>query len=64
VLVRLRGQPILQCRVGNENMPDEEIAQNVQAVIGRIEGKLKRGIKNIRSIRLKTTMGPPVKVRT
>jgi len=64
VLVRLRGQPLLQCRVGNENMPDEEIAKNVQMVIGRIEGKLKRGIKNIRSIRLKTTMGPPVKVRT
>jgi len=63
VLVRLRGQPILQCRVGNENMPDEEIAQNVQAIIRRIEGKLKRGIKNIRSIHLKTTMGPPVKVR-
>lgn len=63
VLVRLRGQPVLQCRVGNENMPDEEIAQNVQAIIRRIEGKLKRGIKNIRSIRLKTTMGPPVKVK-
>jgi large subunit ribosomal protein L1 len=64
VLVRLRGQPVLQCRVGNENMPDEEITQNVQAVIRRIEGKLKRGIKNIRSIHLKTTMGPPVKVKT
>lgn len=64
VLVRLRGQPVLQCRVGNENMPDEEIAQNVQAVIRRVEGKLKRGIKNIRSIHLKTTMGSPVKVRT
>jgi len=64
LLVRLRGQPVLQCRVGNENMPDEEITQNVQAVIRRIEGKLKRGIKNIRSIHLKTTMGPPVKVKT
>jgi len=64
LLVRLRGQPVLQCRIGNENMPDEEITQNVQAVIRRIEGKLKRGIKNIRSIHLKTTMGPPVKVKT
>ena len=62
VLVRLRGQPVLQCRVGNENMPNEEIAENVQAVMGRIEGKLKRGIKNIRSIYLKTTMGPSFKV--
>ncbi|MGQ9460946.1 MAG: 50S ribosomal protein L1 [Candidatus Bathyarchaeaceae archaeon] len=63
VLVRLRGQPVLQCRVGNENMPDEEIAQNVQAVIKMIEGKLKKGIKNIRSIHLKTTMGLSVKVK-
>ena len=62
VLVRLRGQPVLQCRVGNENMSNEEIAENVQAVMGRIEGKLKRGVKNIRSIYLKTTMGSSFKV--
>jgi len=62
VLLRMRGQPVLQCRVGNENMVDKEIAENAQVVVGRIEGKLKRGIKNIRSIHLKTTMGPQVKV--
>ncbi len=64
VLIRLRGQPVLQCRVGAENILDEQIAENVQAIIRRIEGKLKRGIKNIRSICLKTTMGPPVKIKT
>ena len=63
VLVRLRGQPVLQCGVGNENMSDEEIAENVQTVIRRVEGKLKRGIKNIRSVNLKTTMGPLVKIK-
>jgi len=62
VLLRMRGQPVLQCRVGNEDMADEEIAENIQAVVRRIEGKLKRGIKNIRSIHLKTTMGTPIKV--
>ena len=62
VLLRIRGQPVLQCRVGNENMADEEIAENIQAVERRIEGKLRRGIKNIRSIHLKTTMGSPIKV--
>lgn len=62
VQVRLRGQPILQCVVGTEEMGDKEIAENVMAVIRRIEGKLKRGIKNVRSISLKTTMGPPVKI--
>jgi large subunit ribosomal protein L1 len=62
VLLRMRGQPVLQCRVGNENMADEEMAENIQVVVRRIEGKLKRGIKNIGSIHLKTTMGTPVKV--
>lgn len=59
----MRGQPVLQCRVGAENMADEEIAENIQAVIRRIEGKLKKGIKNIRSVNIKTTMGPSIKIR-
>lgn len=63
VLVRLRGQPVLQCSIGNEKMSDDEITENVQAVIRRLEGKLKRGIKNIRSVGLKTTMGHPVRIK-
>ena len=63
VLIRLRGQPVLQCSVGTENMPDEQIAENIQTIMRRIEGKLKKGIKNIRAICLKTTMGLPVKIR-
>jgi len=62
VFVRMRGQPVLQCRVGNEDMADKEIAENVQAIVRRIEGKLKRGIKNVKSIYLKTSMGSAVKV--
>ncbi len=62
VLVRMRGQPVIQCRVGSEAMDDEEIAENVQAIVGRIEGKLKRGLKNFKSVYLKTSMGGSVKV--
>jgi len=62
VSVRMRGQPVIQCRIGNQAMPDKEIAENVQAVVRRIEGKLKRGIKNFRSVYLKTSMGSSIKV--
>ena len=62
VSVRMRGQPVIQCRVGNEKMADKEIAENVQAIVRRIEGKLKRGIKNFKSVYLKTSMGSSVKV--
>ncbi len=61
-MVRVRGQPTLQCRVGTEDMADEHLVDNIQTVIRRIEGKLKKGIKNIGSIYLKTTMGPSIKV--
>jgi large subunit ribosomal protein L1 len=63
VQVRLRSQPILQCRIGTEDMSDEQIAENIEAVIRRLEGKLKRGLKNIRSIVVKTAMGPPVRLK-
>jgi large subunit ribosomal protein L1 len=43
-------------------MKDEEIAENVQAVLDALTGKLERGDRNIRSVYLKTTMGPSVKL--
>jgi large subunit ribosomal protein L1 len=63
VQIRLRSQPILQCRIGTEDMTDEQIAQNIEVVIKRLEGKLKRGLRNIRSIVIKTAMGPPSRLR-
>ena len=62
VSVRMRNQPVIQCRVGTESMKEEEIAENVQTVLRVIEGKLKRGMKNIKTLYLKTSMGTPVKI--
>ncbi len=62
VLVRARNQPILQCRIGTENMSDDEVAENVQTIVRRVTARLKKGIKNVDAIYLKTTMGHPVKV--
>jgi len=63
VVVRMRNQPILQCRVGTDSMKEEEIAENIQTVLRSIEGKLKKGIKNIKFAYIKTSMGTPVKIR-
>lgn len=62
VRVRMREQPVLQCRVGTEGMADEKVVENIQAVVSRIEEKLERGFKNIGEILVKTTMGKPVKI--
>ena len=63
VIVRMRNQPIIQCQVGTENMKEEELVENVQAVLRVLERKLKRGIKNIKLAYIKTSMGTPVKVK-
>ncbi|MCD6431771.1 50S ribosomal protein L1 [Candidatus Bathyarchaeota archaeon] len=62
VMVRMRNQPVIQCRVGTEDMKEEELAENIQAVVNVLEGKLKRGMKNIDSAYVKTSMGEPVKI--
>ena len=62
VRVRMREQPVLQCRVGTENMPDDKLVENIQAVFSRIEQKLERGLKNVAEILVKATMSKPVKI--
>jgi large subunit ribosomal protein L1 len=62
IRIRVRDQPVVQCRVGMEDMPSEKIAQNVETVVNAIEAKLERGMGNIGSVLIKTTMGAPVKV--
>lgn len=62
VRVRMREQPVLQCRVGTEGMADEKLVENIQAVVSRIEQKLERGFKNIGEILVKATMSEPVKI--
>jgi len=63
VLVRMRNQPIIQVSVGSENMSEEELFDNIQAILKVLEVKLKRGLKNIKMVFIKTSMGEPVKVK-
>ncbi|MHA1231905.1 MAG: 50S ribosomal protein L1 [Candidatus Helarchaeota archaeon] len=62
--IRLRMRKSLQinCPVGNENMSDDEIVDNIAAVINYLENNLEKGLRNIKSIYVKTTMGKPVKI--
>ena len=63
VVVRMRNQPVIQCPVGTENMKDEELVANILAVLRFLEGKLKRGLKNIKLAFIKTSMGKPIKIK-
>jgi len=62
VRLKMKDQAVVQCKVGTEDMPDDALVQNIQMVISRLEAKLEKGPKNIKSIAIKASMGPPVKI--
>jgi len=49
-------------RVGAEDMTAEEISDNIDVILRRLEANLEKGPLNIDSIYVKTTMGPSVEV--
>ncbi len=63
-LVRLRSRDRLtfHMAVGSRDMDVQEIAENVEAVTTKLEQTLKDGKQNLKSVYVKTTMGPAVKV--
>jgi len=63
VRIRMRNQPIIQVQIGTEDMKDEDLVDNILAVLRFLDGKLKRGLKNIKFLFIKTSMGTPVKIK-
>ncbi|HKV90539.1 MAG TPA: 50S ribosomal protein L1 [Thermoplasmata archaeon] len=62
VRVRSKGNRTFHAPVGTRTMPADQIAQNVDALLSRIVGKLERGRNNIESVYVKTSMGPAVRL--
>ncbi len=62
IKVRSKDKMTFHVSVGRRSMDPVKIAENIDAVIDRIEHRYERGLYNVRSIYIKTTMGPSVKV--
>jgi large subunit ribosomal protein L1 len=58
VKVRTKDKRTFHVKVGSTGMPPEHIAENIDAVLKKIEGTLEQGAMNIKSVYVKTTMGP------
>jgi large subunit ribosomal protein L1 len=62
VLIRTREQPTMHVPIGVESMTDEQLAENASTVLDFIEHELERGLNQVGSLHLKTTMGKAVRV--
>lgn len=62
VRVKTKEKPTIHVVVGMEDMDEKQLAENIETVLRFIERKLERGMENVRSVYIKTTMGPGAKV--
>jgi|TARA_Y100000310_G_scaffold345339_1_gene463910 large subunit ribosomal protein L1 len=62
VNVRIGSLPLIHCRVGTEEMTDDQLTENINAVITALTRKAPKHEVNLRSIFIKTTMGKSVRV--
>jgi len=63
--VRLRSKDRMTFHtvVGCKDMKPEDLAENIETILSRLEKHFEKGRQNIRSIFIKTTMGPSVKLQ-
>jgi len=57
-----KNMPVVHSAIGNEEMPDEKLAENAFAVYSAVLAELPSGEQNIKSIYMKFTMGPAIKI--
>lgn len=62
VTIRTKDRKTFHAPVGTVDMSAEDIAENVDLILKRVEAHLEKGKHNIDSAYVKTTMGPSEKV--
>jgi large subunit ribosomal protein L1 len=64
VRITLKSSPVIHVTIGSDGMDEERVARNAQAAFLFIRDKLPKGKNNVKSVYVKLTMGPAVKVNT
>jgi len=60
--IRTKDRKTFHVPVGTVDMKAQDIADNIDVILGRVEGRLEKGRHNIASAYVKTSMGPSEKV--
>ena len=62
IKVGIKNQPSIQILVGTQDMSDEDLAENIEAVLAILDRHLEKGRNQIKSMYIKTTMGSVARV--
>jgi large subunit ribosomal protein L1 len=62
VSIRTKDRMTFHVPIGTADMDPEKIADNIEAIMKRVESRLEKGKMNIASSYVKTTMGPSERI--
>ena len=62
VRIRVKDSPVIHTVVGTENMSDDELKDNIEFLVRKIQETLPKGRAQIKDILLKLTMSKPIKI--
>jgi large subunit ribosomal protein L1 len=62
IKIRTKDKTVFSTKVGTTAMKPEQVAENIETILKRVESVLEQGPLNVRSVYIKTTMGPAVRV--
>jgi large subunit ribosomal protein L1 len=62
VKFRTKDKLTFHVRVGSTGMSPEDVAENIDAIMKKVESSLASGSMNVRSVYVKTSMGPAVRL--
>jgi large subunit ribosomal protein L1 len=62
VKFRSKDKTTFHVKVGSAGMEPDALVENIEAVLHRVEASLESGAMNIRSVYVKTSMGPAVRI--
>ncbi len=63
IQIRLRQSPVIHARIATIAMENDSIVENALTIVRSVENRLEKGENNIRTIYIKSTMGPAIKVK-
>jgi len=63
IQIRLRQSPVILARIATIAMENDSIVENALTIVRSVENRLEKGENNIRTIYIKSTMGPAIKVK-
>lgn len=61
IRIQLKTSPAIHLSVGTEEMADEKVAENVDAIVKGIIASLPKGKEQVKNFVIKLTMGPAIK---